>query len=303
MKFKKLTLILVCTLLLSGCTLPGLGGASSDTVKITALATSESQIMAHMIRLQIEHDTKGEVKPIIVNNLGSAVIEHNAILNDNAQISATRYTGTDLVGALNSEPITNTKKAEKAVKTGFQKKFDQTFFDSYGFENTFAFTVTKETAKKYNLKKVSDLAKHKDELRVASDPTWIKRKGDGYPAFSKAYGFEFKDIRTMQIGLVYDALKNKSIDAALGYTTDGRIAAYYLVTLEDDRHFFPPYDASPLATNEYLKHNPKAKKSIEKLVGKVSTEKMQELNYQADGKKEEPAIIAEKFLKAHHYFE
>ena len=224
-------------------------------------------------------------------------------MNDDAQISATRYTGTDLVGALDSDPITDTKKAEKAVKAGFQNKFNQTFFDSYGFENTFAFTVTKETAEKYNLKKVSDLEKHKDELRVASDATWIKREGDGYPAFAKAYGFEFKNIRTMQIGLVYDALKNKSIDAALGYTTDGRIAAYDLVTLEDDRHFFPPYDASPLATNEYLKKNPKAKKSIEKLIGKVSTEKMQKLNYRADGKKEEPAVIAEKFLKKHNYFE
>ncbi|WP_269473332.1 osmoprotectant ABC transporter substrate-binding protein [Mammaliicoccus vitulinus] len=289
--------------MLSGCSLPGLGGASSETVKITALATSESQIMAHMIRLQIEHDTNEEVKPVIVNNLGSAAIEHNAILNDDAQISATRYTGTDLVGALDLEPITNTKKAEKAVKTGFENKFNQTFFDSYGFENTFAFTVTKETAEKYNLKKVSDLKKHRDKLRVASDATWIKRKGDGYPAFAKAYGFEFENIRTMQIGLVYDALKNKSIDVALGYTTDGRISAYDLVTLEDDRHFFPPYDASPLATNEYLKDNPKAKKSIEKLIGKVSTKKMQELNFKADGKKEEPAIIAEKFLKEHHYFE
>lgn len=77
--------------------------------------------MAHMIRLQIEHDTKGQVKPIIVNNLGSAVIEHNAILNDNAQISATRYTGTDLVGALNSEPITNTKKLRKLLKQVFKR--------------------------------------------------------------------------------------------------------------------------------------------------------------------------------------
>lgn len=259
--------------------------------------------MAHMIRLQIEHDTKGKIKPTLVNNLGSAVIEHNAILHDDAQISSTRYTGTDLVGALDSDPITDTKKAEKAVKSGFKNKFNQTFFDSYGFENTFAFTVTKETAQKYHLKNVSDLEKYKDKLRVASDATWIKRKGDGYPSFTKAYGFEFKNIRSMQIGLVYDALKNESIDAALGYTTDGRIAAYDLVTLEDDKHFFPPYDASPLATNEYLKANPKVKKSIEKLEGKVSTKKMQELNYKADGEKEEPAVIAEKFLKKHNYFE
>ena len=91
----------------------------------------------------------------------------------------------------------------------------------------------------------------------------VKRAGDGYPAFTKAYGFKFKTVRPMQIGLVYDALKNKKLDVALGYTTDGRIAAYKLKVLKDDRHFFPPYDASPLAKNDFLRKNPEIKKSLE----------------------------------------
>lgn len=303
-KFKYLMgMVLTSVLILAGCGLPGLDGGPGKNVKITALATSESQIMAHMIRLQIEHDTKGKVKPTIINNLGSATIQHNALLNGDAQISSTRYTGTDLVGALNQQPITDTKKAMDVVQKGFTKQYDQTFFDTYGFENTFAFMVTQEVADKYHLETVSDLKKHKDELRLGTDSTWIKRAGDGYPAFTKAYGFKFKSIRPMQIGLVYDALKNNKLDVALGYTTDGRISAYNLKVLKDDRKFFPPYDASPLAKNDFLRKNPKIKHSLEKLQGKVSTKTMQELNYQSDGKQQEPAVVAERFLKKHNYFE
>ena len=101
----------------------------------------------------------------------------------------------------------------------------------------------------------------------------------------------------MQIGLVYDALHSGNLDVAVGYSTDGRIAAYDLKVLKDDKHFFPPYDASPLATDQLLKEKPELKPIIKKLEGKISTEQMQKLNYQADGKGKEPATVAEDFLK------
>ncbi|WP_425424894.1 osmoprotectant ABC transporter substrate-binding protein [Staphylococcus schleiferi] len=290
-------------IILSGCSLPGLGGTSKDSVKITALSTSESQIMAHMVRLKIEHDTKGKIKPAIINNLGSSTIQHNALINGDGNISSTRYTGTDLVGALEMDPVKNPKKAMAITQKEFEKRFHQTWFDSYGFENTFAFMVTKETARKYHLKNVSDLKKHSDELRLGTDSTWIKRAGDGYPAFTKAYGFDFDTIRPMQIGLVYDALKNKKLDVALGYTTDGRVSAYDLVVLKDDKHFFPPYDAIVVATDQILKTHPELKQSLKDLSGKINTKQMQKLNYEADGEGKEPAVVAKDFLKAHHYFE
>lgn len=246
--------ILTSTFLLASCDLPGLGGGQSkNTVKISALATSESQIMAYMLKELIEHDTNGETSGTIINNLGSATIQHNALMNGDADISSTRYTGTDLVGVLEQQPITDTNKAMTITKKLFNQKFNQTFFNSYGFENTFAFMVTKETAKKYNLQTVSDLKKIKDKVNVGTDTTWIKRGGDGYAPFQKHYGFGFNSLKPMQIGLVYDALKNNKLDVALGYTTDGRIAAYDLVVLKDDKNFFPPYDASAVAPNKLLK--------------------------------------------------
>src|SRR5699024_3986041 len=219
---------------------------------------------AYMIKDLIEHDTEGEINGSIINNLGSATIQHKALMNGDADISSTRYTGTDLVGVLEHKPITEPKKAMDLTKQLFKEKYNQRFFNSYGFENTFAFMVTKETAKKYDLHNVSDLEKVKDEVKVGTDTTWIKRGGDGYTPFQEHYGFDFTSIKPMQIGLVYDALKNKKLDVALGYTTDGRIAAYDLVVLEDDKKFFPTYDASAVAPNQLLKQQPEVEKAIKK---------------------------------------
>ena len=107
----------------------------------------------------------------------------------------------------------------------------------------------------------------------------------------------------MQIGLVYKAVQSGKMDVVLAYTTDGRINAYKLKVLEDDKHFFPPYDASPVARNDVLKQHPELKKVLQKLVGKISTEKMQQLNYESDGKMKEPSTVAKEFLEKNHYFE
>ncbi|RIP37294.1 osmoprotectant ABC transporter substrate-binding protein [Staphylococcus gallinarum] len=299
-----MTLLVLCLVVLTGCSLPGLGGKSTDDdVKITAVATSESQIMSHMLRLLIEHDTHGKIKPTLINNLGSSTIQHNALVNGDANMSGARYDGTDLTGALKEKPIKDPKKAMQVTQEGFQKKFNQTFFDSYGFANTYAFMVTKETAKKYNLKTVSDLQRHSKGLRLGVDSSWLNREGDGYKGFTQAYGYKFDTVRPMQIGLVYDALKSKNLDVAVGYSTDGRIAAYDLKVLKDDKRFFPPYDASAVATNKLLNKHPELRPIIKKLHSKVSTKDMQILNYQADGEGQEPAVVAEKFLKKHNYFE
>ncbi|MEB2656488.1 osmoprotectant ABC transporter substrate-binding protein [Staphylococcus haemolyticus] len=301
---KYIAVFVLCLTVLSGCSLPGLKNSNSDDdVRITSLGTSESQIISHMLRILIEHDTNNKIQPTLINNLGSSVIQHNAITSDQANMSGTRYTGTDLTGALGEDPIKDPNKAMKATQKGFKDKYHQTFFNSYGFANTYALMVTKETAKKYHLETVSDLKKHANKLRVGMDSSWESRKGDGYSGFKKEYGIDFKTVRPMQIGLVYDALHSGNLDVAVGYSTDGRIASYDLKVLKDDKHFFPPYDASPLATDQLLKEKPELKPIIKKLEGKISTEQMQELNYQADGKGKEPATVAEDFLKKHNYFD
>lgn len=291
-------IVFICSimLVLSACS-----SGKDETIKIATVTTTESAIMGNMVKLMIEHYTDENVQ--MINNLGSSVVVHQAMLNGDANISATRYTGTDLTGALGQEAIKDPEEAMKKVQELFQKDYDQTFFDSYGFANTYAFMVSKETAKKYNLKKVSDLRKVADKMQAGVDTSWMNRPGDGYKAFVKEYGFDFNKVYPMQIGLVYDAVEAGKMDVVLGYTTDGRISSYDLVVLEDDLKFFPPYDCSPLATNELLKTHPEVKKILEKLVDKVSTEEMQKLNYESDNNLLEPAVVAQRFLEKHNYFD
>ncbi|MHC5215752.1 osmoprotectant ABC transporter substrate-binding protein [Enterococcus sp. LJL128] len=304
-KLKKLMLgllLLFSTGALSSCSLPGLAsGNDGNTISIAGGSTSEIQILANVVKGMIEHYTDKDA--VIINNLATTTVIHQSMINGDTSISAARYTGTDLTGTLQLPPEKEPEKAFDIVEKEFQERFKQTWFPSYGFANTYAFMVTKETAAKYNLKKISDLKNVADQLTAGADTSWIDRKGDGYEGFTQEYGFDFKRVFPMQIGLVYDAVAAGKMDVVLGYSTDGRIGSYDLVMLEDDLKFFPPYDASIVATDAILKDNPELKEILGKLSGKISTEKMQKLNFQADNDLMEPAIVAENFLRENHYFE
>ncbi|WP_079526228.1 osmoprotectant ABC transporter substrate-binding protein [Solibacillus isronensis] len=291
---KKFLLLLLSVIVLSAC------GKEDDKLRVGSVVSTEGQITAYIVKGMLEHYTDEEVE--LIKNLGSAVVLHQAMLNGDANISAVRYTGTDLTGALGQEPVSDPEQALKMVQEIFQRDYQMTFFDSYGFNNTYAFMVTKETAEKYGLTKISDLKKVAQDLQLGVDTSWMNRDGDGYKAFSEAYGFKFGRVFPMQIGLVYDAVAQNEVDVVLGYTTDGRIASYDLTVLEDDLHFFPAYDASPFADTELLEKKPEVRKALQRLVGKISTEEMQRLNFLADNNLIEPAVVAEEFLKEHDYF-
>lgn len=284
---------------LTGCSLPGLSGPASGTVKIGAVNTTESMIIGNMIKELIEEET--DLKVEMINNLGSSIVMHQAMLNGDVDISATRYTGTDIAGALNMEPVMDPEEALKVVQEEFPERYDQVWFDSYGFANSYAITVTNEMANQENLEKVSDLEDQADDLRVGVDGSWINRAGDGYEGFQETY-FGFENISPMQIGLVYDAVESGRMDAVLAYTTDGRIAAYDLKILEDDRQFFPPYDASMVVDNKLLSEHPELEAILNRLVGTIDTEKMQELNYESDFFMKEPAVVAREFLDENQFF-
>lgn len=294
-------LLLILVTFISGCSLPGLSGSDKNSVVIGTLDTSESQIMGYLVKYQIEHYT--DLKVSLVNNLGSSVVQHQAMTSGEVDITATRYTGTDLSGALGMEPESDPEKALEIVQREFQDRYNQTWFDSYGFATSYAFSVRDDVSKELNLETVSDLEKVASDLKFGVDNSWLKRKGDGYDGFVEKYGFEFGETYPMQLGLVYQAAANGKMDVVLAYTTDGRIKAFDLKVLEDDKKFFPAYDASLVARNEVLDKHPELKDILHKLSGKINTEKMQELNYEADGNLKEPSIIAKELLEAENFYE
>lgn len=301
-KAKQLVVFFVMTLVLSACSLPGLKTSSDpNTIAITGGITTEAQILGSIVAEMVEHYT--DKNTTIINNLGTTNINHQAMLNGDAQISAARYTGTDIASTLQMEPVINPKEAFDVVKREFKQRYNQVWYPSYGFANTYVFLVRQDTAEKYNLKTVSDLADVADQLVVGADRAWMAREGDGYPGFTETYGFRFESILPMQIGLVYNAVAANQMDVVLGYSTDGRIASYDLVMLEDDLNFFPPYDASPVISQELIEEVPEMDAILTKLAGKIDTPTMQKLNFLSDNDLIEPSIVAKDFLEEHNYFE
>ncbi|MGT2832066.1 osmoprotectant ABC transporter substrate-binding protein [Streptococcus halotolerans] len=298
---KKLIVASVAFISLLALTACGLvKGSEGKTVKIAAQNTTESSIIANMIAELIEHET--DSKATLVSNLGSSSVTHEALLRGDADISATRYTGTDITGALGMKAIKDPKKASKIVKREFKKRFDQTWFPTYGFADTYAFMVTDDYAKENNLETISDLSRVADTAKAGVDSTWMTREGDGYKEFTETYGFSFKNIYPMQIGLVYNAVESGKMQSVLGYSTDGRIPSYHLTILKDDKQFFPPYETSMVVNNELLRKNPKLKALLHRLDGKIDLETMQKLNYQVDDKLLEPSVVAKQFLEKQNYF-
>ncbi|KRN96695.1 periplasmic glycine betaine choline-binding (lipo)protein of an ABC-type transport system [Furfurilactobacillus siliginis] len=290
-------------LALGGCGFPGLNNSRTGTVRIAAQSTTESQIMAEMLKDLIQHETP--YKSTIIANLGSGNVTFNAQKRGDADVTATRYTGTDLESIMGKKIDRSRTPAQTDayVTRYFKQHYHMTYFPSYGFADTYAWMVTQDFAKENHVTTVSDLKPVAKRMKVGIDPIWENRHGDGYTDFKRVYGYAFNDVYPMQIGLVYDALENVRMDAVLGYSTDGRIASYHLKVLTDDRNLFPPYNCSAAANDAALKRFPALRPTIARLNGKLDAHTMQQLNYQVDNDLEEPATVAQRYLRAHHYFE
>lgn len=301
-KIQKIAALFMTAIVLSSCSLPGLGGGfNEEGITITGGSTTEQQIAGYIVEGMVEHYI--DIDAQIVNNLGSSTLNHQALIGGDANVAAIKYTGTSLTGELGQDPITDPEKALDVVVDGFAEEFDQKWFPSYGFANTYAFMVTQELAEEYDLVTISDLEDIAGELDAGVDTSWIQREGDGYEAFLDTYSFDFNRVYPMQIGLVYNALQAGEMDVVLGYSTDGRIKSYDLVVLEDDKQLFPPYNASPVATFEVLEAYPELNGLLLKLQNSITDEKMQELNYISDNNLVEPKVVADDFLKENNYFE
>lgn len=299
---RKILLLIIALGLLTSCSLPGLGAnINEENILIASGNTTERQIVSEIVRQMIEH-YDDDVKVGIINNLGSTNLIHQALMSNNANVSGVMYTGTSLTGELEMEPIIDTEEAMRVVVKEYKDRFNQKWYPSFGFENTYAFMVTRQFSEENNITKVSELENMASELKAGVDTAWMQRQGDGYEDFKRIYGFDFSKVYPMEIGLVYNAVEAGEMDVVLGYTTDGRIQSNDLVVLEDDKNLFPPYDASPVVKYELIEKYPKIDKIVSKLEGTITSEDMQKLNRRADEDLVEPKNVATEFLKDNDYF-
>ncbi len=271
-KLLSILLLTAATLVITACG----GKDSKKPIRIAHKNFTEQRILGQMMATLIEENTDYETE---VKELGGTMLVNEGLVNGNIDLSM-EYTGTGYLYILKASGLKKPEEIYNYVKEEFAKQ-GITWLSPVGFNNTYAFAVKPETAEKYNLEKVSDFVGVAEELSVGELGDFFARE-DGMPGVSKTYGFKFGKEVNIDTGLKYIAINQDEIDVAVVYTTDGMLKKYELKVLEDDKNFFPPYDAAPRMTTEFAKAHPEIVSELEKLGRIFSDEDFQNYNYQVD---------------------
>jgi osmoprotectant transport system permease protein len=264
-----------------------------NTIIIGSKNFTEQVILSEILAQQIEAKTDLSVDRRF--NLGGTFICHNAVKAGEID-GYVEYTGTALTTIIKQKPISDPQIVYERVKASYEQEFNLTVMPSLGFENTFALVIRSEDAEKLNIKTLSEAAKYTPQWRAGFGYEFLTRE-DGYPGLAEAYGFQFtKPPQEMELGLIYQALVNKKVDIVAGNSTDGLISVLNLFILEDNKKYFPPYEAVPIFNQNTLTKYPQLKDAIAQLSGKITAEEMQQMNYQVDDRSIPVKQVVAKFL-------
>lgn len=205
------------------------------------------------------------------------------------------YTGTGLLAILGESPIADRTAVFRRVAVEFERRYGAHWLPPLGFENTYAIAVRRETAHRIGLRTLSDLARAAPGLTAGFTPDFIGRP-DGLPGLTRAYGFHPREVRSLLQAVKYQALAAGRVDVIDGYSTDGFIDRYDLVVLEDDRDFFPPYEAAALVSARLWDDVPRAVAALTELSGRLDEEFMRRLNRRVEVDGEEITRVASEAL-------
>jgi len=257
---------------------------------------TEQLILGELLAQLIESVTREPVerRPY----LAGTYICHQALLAGRIDLYV-EYTGTALAAILKQAPGGNHQQVYEEVKDEYLRRLDLQVFPPLGFDNSFAIVMRGDDAERMNLTKLSQLAPFAPKLRMGVGYEFLERR-DGYPGLISTYGLSFAAApRVMDLGLLYRALENRQVDLIAGANTDGLIGALHLVTLADDRHYFPPYDAVPIVGKDSLQRYPALRSALDRVTGRISVDDMRAMNYAVDGEKRDAAQVAREFLVSH----
>lgn len=210
------------------------------------------------------------------------------------------YTGTALTAILKHAAITDPGAVFELVREEYQRRFHLTVLPSLGFNNSFAIVMRGSDAAARGITRLSQLGAYAPKMRMGVGYEFLERP-DGFAGLAKTYGLRFAaPPKVMDLGLLYRALEAKQVDVVAGSNTDGMIAVLGLTVLQDDRHYFPPYDAVPIARPEALHRINGMRAALEQLGGRISIEDMRRLNYAVDGERRDVSDVVRDFLYSSH---
>jgi osmoprotectant transport system substrate-binding protein len=271
------------------------GPSRQNRIVVGSKNFTEQLILAEIIAQQIEAKTHLPVERRFY--LAGTFICQQAILAGRIDIYP-EYTGTALTAVLKEKPSADREQVYNQVKTEYEKRFNLTLGPTFGFNDTFAIEIRGEDARRLGLKTISQAAPYAPQWRAGFGYEFMERP-DGYKGLAATYGLHFADSpRIMDLGLLTRALKDKQVDLIAGNTTDGLIPALDLFVLEDDKHYFPPYEAVPVIRQDTLARHPELTPALDELAGKISDAEMRQLNYAVDGQHRDVKQVVREFLQA-----
>ncbi len=279
--------LLAGTLLLAGC-------SRRDRVVVGAKNFTESDLLAEIVAQQVERHTGLPVERRL--HLGGTFVCHQAIMAGQIGIYV-EYTGTAYTAVLKHPPVEDRDSVYRAVAAEYAQRFRLVWGKPFGFNNTFAIIVRRRDAERFGLRNISDAAKVARQWHAGFGYEFLER-ADGFAGLARVYSLTFAAPPTaMDLGLTYRALADGKVDLIAGNSTDGQIRALDLAALEDDRHYFPPYEAAPVVRSDLLQRHPAIGPALEQLAGRLSDAEMRRLNALADVEHEDIAQIARDWLR------
>ena len=261
---------------------------------VASKPTSEQFILGEIIAQQIENNT--DVHAIRKFGIGGGTTNiHPAMLSGDLDVYV-EYTGTAWLNVLKKDLPENHLINFEELNNTYENQFKLKWLGLLGFNNTYGLAISESASEKENILSYSELAVKSGNFTFGAEFDFFERS-DAFPGLKKVYPFQFKNLEEMDINLRYKAFEEGKINAVDVFTTDAQIKNLNLKVLKDDKNYFPNYEAGIVIRQEILDKYPQVAKLLSELQEKISTEKMQELNYEVEIQQKSPAEVAKNFLK------
>ena len=272
-------------------------GRETVPIVVASKPFGESYLLCELFAQLLEsHGIAVDRRP----GLGATQIAFGALRTSAIDVYP-EYTGTGLAAVLH-DSLTDSLAADPQrvfarVSRRFQAEFGVRWLPPLGFQNTYAIAVTRQTAARLHLRTLSDLARESAHITAGFTADFIGR-ADGLAGLRRVYRLAPAAVRPLAPAVKYQALASGAVDVVDGYSTDGLLARYDLVTLDDDRHFFPPYEAAALVSPRIARDRPDVVGILSQLSGRLDVASMRALNRRIEVDGAPVAVVASEQLRA-----
>jgi osmoprotectant transport system substrate-binding protein len=269
--------------------------AANRAIRVGSKNFTEQVVLGEIVAQHLEHKLHRTVERRL--NLGGTLLAHQALVSGEIDLYP-EYTGTALAAVLKESPgVMNSAGVLERVRAEYRRRFNLEWLDPLGIDNGFAMVVRGPEARRLQLESLSDAARVNEgwTLGVGYE---FEQRADGLAALTNTYHVRLSSApKSMDLGLLYQALEHKQVNMIAANATDGLLSKFDLKILTDNQHAFPPYQVSMVVREDSLRDIPGLKAALQDLSNRLMNRKMQELNYEVDGRHRPASQVAAEFLK------